>query len=236
MASNRTKLETPEYKARLLAFSERLKKERERLGITQGALAERAGLSGHAVISRWEAVADEKRGGDYISSGAVARELPDVNDILKLCELFGCEIAYLIGIQELPTRDATDISGITGLLEVALCELSDSPFSGVSFGSEHAKAMSRQAETMTYRATINLLLSNEHGKNALKLLSSYYFARLDSGSQENLPAFILPWELPDNSGTMLNTATLSEDLQREILLDLARGELRELRRELGKQK
>ena len=120
MASNRAKLETPEYKARLLVFSERLKKEREKLGITQGALAERAGLSGHAVISRWEAVADERRGGDYITSGAVARELPDVNDMLKLCELFGCEIDYLVGIQDFPTKGLTDICHKTALAPEAV--------------------------------------------------------------------------------------------------------------------
>ena len=123
MASNRVKLETPEYKARLFVFSERLRKERKKLDITQSALAERAGLSGHPVISRWEAVADPDRGGDFTSPGSVARELPDVNDMLKLCAVFGCEIDYLVGIQDLPTKNATDIADVTGLSDKAINQL-----------------------------------------------------------------------------------------------------------------
>jgi len=120
MASNKSKLETPEYKARLLAFSERLKKERDKLGITQGELAKRAELSSHAVISRWEAVANPTRDDNYLSAGAVARELPDVNDMLKLCDVFDCEIAYLVGKQEKPTKPLTDICRHTGLSEDAV--------------------------------------------------------------------------------------------------------------------
>ena len=115
MASNKEKLETPEYKARLLAFSERLKKKREELDITQSALAERAGLSGHAVISRWEAVANPVRGGDFTSPGAAARELPDVNDMLKLCAVFDCEIDYLVGTQDFPKKKTVDICKETRL-------------------------------------------------------------------------------------------------------------------------
>jgi hypothetical protein len=104
------------------------------------------------------------------------------------------------------------------------------PTSNEPFGAEHALTMSRQAETMAYRAVIALLLSMDQGKKALKLLASYYFARLDSKSQQELPAFILPWNLPDMGGTWLETATLPEDLQREILLDLAKNELRDLKK------
>ena len=163
MASNKSKLETPEYKARLLAFSERLKTERDKLGITQALLAKRSGLSGHAVISRWEAVADETRGGEYSSAGAVARELPDVNDILKLCDVFGCDIAYLVGIQEKPTKPLTDICAATGLSAQSVKSIIAVRDSSVE-QRERVEAM-EESDTPLYTATpmdlLNSLLESE---------------------------------------------------------------------------
>ncbi|MCL2835300.1 MAG: helix-turn-helix domain-containing protein [Defluviitaleaceae bacterium] len=155
-------------------------------------------------------------------------------ELLNIAKVLDVSTDYLLGLTEMSRADATarDVSERYGLFETPLNELSNMPTSEKPFGAEHAQAMSRQAETMAYRAIFNLLLSSEHGKKALKLLTSYYFANLDDRSKESIPAFILPWDLPDG-GTWLDTAMVADDLQREVLLILANDELRALRLELA---
>jgi len=157
-------------------------------------------------------------------------------ELLHIAKVLGVSTDYLLGLTDVSSPDVTvrEVSERYGLSESGLSALSDMPTSEMPFGADHALAMSRQADTMAYRAIINLLLSNERGKKALKLLSIYHFASLDSRSQETIPAFVLPWDLP-GGGTWLDTAMLSSDLQREILLDLANGEQRALRGERGKE-
>jgi hypothetical protein len=150
-----------------------------------------------------------------------------------LSEYFGVSTDYLLGLSEVKTTNENMQATIKliGLSEAAVNELSDMPTSDASHGQEHASAMNRQVETMTYRGIINLLLTNERGKKALKFLASYYFARLNSGSIEDLPAFILPFDLPGGGGTWLDTATFNEDLLRDTLLELSKGELKNIRRD-----
>ena len=42
--------------------------------------------------------------------------------------------------------------------------------------------LSNKSEAYLYRAVINLLLSNKHGKNALQYLADYYFLRYDTSN------------------------------------------------------
>ena len=158
---------------------------------------------------------------------------PTMEKLIKLAEYFNVSVDYLTGKSPIKSPEIETRAAVLryGLSEVGLSELSAMPLSEMNHGAEHINAMNRKAETMTYRAIINLLLSSEHGKKALRLLSSYYFASFDSRRQESLPVFVLPWEMPDNGGTWFDTAILSEVLQREILLDLAKSEFRELQRE-----
>lgn len=239
MAGKSEKLETPEYKERLLTFSERLKEQREKLKITQNKLASLIGLSSHSVISRWEAVCDDKRGGEYVSAGAVAREMPDVNDLLKLCDVFDCEIAYLIGIQDKPKREQTDINHTIGLSEAAIKALSNTALT-VPCETEELEqktinigVVSRRSATISYQKIINLLLSNQHGRKVLKLLAAYCFAALDNDDlkSEDIPAFVFPWDKSDSGIPDVYASTLPEEVLREALLYGVINEMGKLRAE-----
>jgi len=70
-------------------------------GFSQSGLAIALGLdsTSRTTIRKWE-------------RGEV---LPSLEYLLKMCELFGCELGYLLGEHELPTRATTDIQQQTGL-------------------------------------------------------------------------------------------------------------------------
>ena len=46
--------------------------------------------------------------------------LPQFEDMLKMCEVFDCELGYLLGEFDCKTREATDIQAKTGLSEKAI--------------------------------------------------------------------------------------------------------------------
>lgn len=146
-------------------------------------------------------------------------------EAVRLAELYETSTDFILrGIEP----DNLNACIKTGLTNDVVNALSDAPASDKPYGAEHAHAMSQQATTMSYRAIINLLLSNEHGQKAIRLLSSFFFGQLDSRSQVELTAYVTPWEMPDG-GTYLETAMLTDELQRGILLSLASNELRKIR-------
>ena len=241
MASNKKKLDEAEYQKRLSEFSKRLKKERKKLKISQDKLAKRAGLSSHAVISRWEAVADKNRNVEFTSKGAVAREFPDVNDMLKLCKVFGCDIAYLLGEQELPTKAATDIKSVIGLTEKAIEKLSDMPDVpnlldsdepyeldlDVPYDEELIKLFNCRAETNSYRTIINILLLDPLGNEALQTLANYFLIMFDKSKIEEIShAYALMYGKNDK---MLKNMIVSEKMLCENILQIATDKFRELR-------
>lgn len=90
----------------------RLQNERKRYEIdgkpaTLDALADKVQVT-RQTISKWEK-------GDGAG--------PTLWDLLRLCELFGCDIGYLIGDYECRTRITTDIRDETGLSELAVDNL-----------------------------------------------------------------------------------------------------------------
>ena len=52
-------------------------------------------------------------------------ELPRTKHLLKLCELYNCELAYLLGEIDCKTRAATDIHRATGLTEKSIQVLTE---------------------------------------------------------------------------------------------------------------
>lgn len=78
-------------------------------GYSQGSLAVALGLdsTSRTTIRKWE-------------RGEV---LPPLEHLLKMCELFGCELGYLLGEFDLPTKTATDIHQETGLSLKAIEQL-----------------------------------------------------------------------------------------------------------------
>lgn len=104
-------------------IGQRIKEERENLGFSQGELAEACNLSMNSrqTIAKWES----------------GKQLPPTNDLLKLCELFKCELGYLLCEADYAkgykSRTATELYEKTGLSEPAvenLCIAADGLMSG----------------------------------------------------------------------------------------------------------
>ena len=97
---------------------ERIKKERRAMGISQDAFVEKYGqklsISSRTTLYKWE------RGEGELS----------IWNILELSYIFGCDPGYLTGEYDCRTRTATDIRAKTGLSEMAITLLSDSPAAG----------------------------------------------------------------------------------------------------------
>ena len=81
-----------------------IKKERKELGMNQETFAAALNISARQTIAKWE-------------NGTV---VPQLEDMLNMCNLFGCELGYLLGEHELKTRDASDIHERTGLSSEAI--------------------------------------------------------------------------------------------------------------------
>lgn len=101
----------------------RIKEERERLGWSQSELADKCNLSVNSrqTISKWES----------------GKQLPPLNDLLRLCELFKCETGYILCepgyVKGYKTRAAMRLYEEIGLSELAaenLCIAADSPEDG----------------------------------------------------------------------------------------------------------
>lgn len=99
-------------KYNLKAIGKRIKKERVAAGLKiQGQLAEKLGYSIYSrqVVGNWEN----------------GKTMPCLNDMLSMCEIFNCELGYLLCEYDCKTRKATDIQQTTGLSENAIKSLSN---------------------------------------------------------------------------------------------------------------
>lgn len=96
-------------KYNLKEIGKKIKEERKGHRWTQGKFAEKLDLSesSRQTIRSWEK-------GD---------SLPDLDRMLNMCELFNCELGYLLCEQEDKTRKVTDIRKATGLSESSITKL-----------------------------------------------------------------------------------------------------------------
>ncbi len=85
----------------------RIKAAREQAGLTLSYVAEYCGVQQYQTVSKWE-----KGNGK-----------PSLGNLLKLCELFNCELGYLLGEYEGKTREITDVKQKTGLDENSILTL-----------------------------------------------------------------------------------------------------------------
>lgn len=90
----------------LKAIGKRICKERKEAGLSQGKFAESLHLSqdSRQTIAKWE-------------NGKV---LPALEYLLSMCDLFNCELGYLLCEYDCKTKTATDIHTKTGLSEEAI--------------------------------------------------------------------------------------------------------------------
>lgn len=92
-----------------IEIGKRIKTERIRLGLNQQELADSLNLAARQTIAKWE-------------KGTI---MPQLQDMLNMCNLFRCELGYLLGEYTCRNRINTDISNETGLTEKSIQTLHD---------------------------------------------------------------------------------------------------------------
>ena len=176
------------YKKRSQKIGMRLRTERKNLKLTQEELASQLNISSRQRVARWE-------------NGT---ELPVLSDLLRMSDLFGCEIGYLLCDYDCKTRTATDIQKETGLSEAAIARIGSSTSgSGVRL---YTKQRDLERKALNYVIEFN-------GGDMLELIANYLF-------KEEKPV-----ELED--GRVLTPETIATS----NLLELS-GEMQALRKKL----
>ena len=196
-------------------IGERIGQRRFDLNLTQQQLADICGVK-RETINQWE------NGARQIKAG----------DLLKLSKALNCTVDFLVTAEEGTEHNIHYIVEQTGLSEAAINELLDTPFPDESNSQEDYLAMNRQNQTMGYRAVINLLLTNEEGREALKMLDFYYHSVYNLSAKEEESPFLLKRNLSDNRGLPfeIEMDISSETVMREKLLDFVAGFLKQIRR------
>lgn len=80
-------------------IANRIKAERNRLNLSQEYIANYLHYSDRRTVANWEK----------------GKTTPSLEDLLSLCNLFDCEIGYLLCEHDTKQRATTDVSNITGL-------------------------------------------------------------------------------------------------------------------------
>lgn len=128
------------------AVGERIRKERIAAGFkSQSKLALELGYS---VDSRQSIGAWEK-----------GERLPSLDDFIKLCEIFECELGYLLGEYDCKTRTATDITAATGLSEKAVNKL----------------IQTNRSERSEIMGTLRLMIEHEDFLNLLSAVHVHFW-------------------------------------------------------------
>lgn len=88
-------------------IGERMRRLRKEYGYTLEQVAEACGVQQYQTVSKWES----------------GNTVPAMKQLLNLCNLYCCDIGYLLGEYDCKTRHATDIQASTGLSEKSIQEL-----------------------------------------------------------------------------------------------------------------
>ena len=83
--------------------AQRIRQARKDKELTLESVAERCGVKQYQTVSKWEN----------------GNSVPSLDNLFKLCDLFGCDLGYLLGEYECKTRTAADIQEMTGLSRLA---------------------------------------------------------------------------------------------------------------------
>lgn len=92
----------------VMGLAERLKAQRNRLGLSQKIVAERLNLS-PSVVSSYES----------------GERTPSLEVLVRLASLYGCSSDYLLGISDTPPTTVADCLGLTMAQSQALITLID---------------------------------------------------------------------------------------------------------------
>lgn len=146
-------------------IGKRIKKERKKMKLNQQELADKIFISSRQTISNWE-------NGDT---------KPQLEDIISLCNLFQCEIGYLLAEPDYNcrTRGNSYIQDVTGLSEKAIEKLvkwhDEIGYNALIHGGETSVLdLSSNLENED-QAAIDFMLCNSKGRLLLSYIASYMY-------------------------------------------------------------
>jgi len=106
---------------------------------------------------------------------------PELDDLVSLCKVFGCEIGYLLGEHDCKTRSTTDIQAETGLSEGAIAELRRyNDHNRINYEDGYKVSHYQNLQT------INLLLENEREFGVVATIAGCLFSEFKS--TDDLPS------------------------------------------------
>jgi transcriptional regulator with XRE-family HTH domain len=118
---------------------------------------------------------------------------PTVWDLLRMCEVFGCDYGYLVGDYDCRTRTATDIQEDTGLSEAAIDNLlvsADGPFEGpmdeIVEKSQHDELRAYEVGRFAKIRFIEALLENSEELERLAVAAYDYRKQIQLFNREPL--------------------------------------------------
>ena len=92
-------------------IGQRIKQERERIGLSQQDLADRLAGEPYFATGVRQTISDWEKG--------KKKEIP-LHTLVCLCNIFDCDMGYLLGEYDCHTRPVTDIHAYTGLSEESI--------------------------------------------------------------------------------------------------------------------
>lgn len=131
-------------------LAERLKQARKATGYSLEKVAELCNVQQYQTVSKWE-------------NGKV---MPSLEKLLALCNIYKCELGYLLGEYDCKTRTATDIHKETGLSEIAISRLSP-------LTAAHGMRLYSQ-QTKDRQTALNAILEF-NGSDILELIHEYLY-------------------------------------------------------------
>ena len=167
-------------------IGERIKSERKKIGMSQSSFAKYCGLheTSRGTVGKWES----------------GEQIPDLQAMLKMCELFKCELGYVLREKgyENKTREKTDIASILKLNVFAIDTL-------LSFARDNVE----------YMEFIEDLLSNPVDLYGLTVIYKEYKRVLSYEQLKSLGVEDDAVVIGQMGGTML---TIEADAKKDFIL------------------
>lgn len=113
-----------------ITIGKRIKEARESMKMSKALLAEKCGVEQYQTITKWE-------NGDSV---------PSLKKLLVLCNVFNCELGYLLGEHPERTRARTDCCKETGLSENAVWKLQQLTQTELPFFTQYTEFYSNLIE------------------------------------------------------------------------------------------
>lgn len=144
-------------------IGQRIRKARELAGLSQGELGEKISY-GYQMIGKWE------RG----------ETRPNLDSLFSLCDVFNCEIGYLLCEYNSKTREFADIQAVTGLSECAISSISH-------VGEKNLKDGYYALSGGIQKKLLNAFLESEEFRKVMLQLQLHYALATGTEAVPNTP-------------------------------------------------